>query len=165
MSISEVWAIAEPYVIAFISFLVSSGVLAVIGKLIAGKVTNKINSEKLAEDITTKVIESIVNTDVKVSLESVNKAQMEDISIKLNKGNVANNETLHKQNLAIIAMGRVLLHLKASTEEEKIDLLNTINALEEDDAKIELPVDNVVTVNIQPVPDKSNTNKDTYNGF
>ncbi len=158
MDFSSVWATVEPYVLSAGYFLVSSGILAFVGRAIANRVTKKVDTKEISNNVSDAVTNKLTNTEVRMSLETVNKAQMAEIHKYLAQGTVVTQETLHKQNRTIIAMGKVLLHLKASTEEEKKELLDSLNDLEEDDAKIELPVENVVTVEIKPIETKQEDN-------
>lgn len=152
----NLWNICEPYVMEALKWFASTGAGVAIGSWIVKKWSKKYEDKQLADTISTKVTNGIVNKDILVSLESVNATQLEAVKTKLL------NEFADKFNLIKLQtelnckMAKIMLKFKATTEEERKELLEVLNEVEKTQHKtltIETKTEPVV-IKIEPVEEK-----------
>lgn len=154
--INSVWAVIGPYVMEFTRWLVNTGVGASIALLVVKSWSKKHSDENLAETISTKVSNGIVNKDILISLESINKEQLYTIKDELLSKFTNAFEFIDLQNKALSSMAKIMVKFKAATEEEKQDLVKAINAIESK-ANVKLTVEQKsepVVIKVESVEDK-----------
>lgn len=128
--IENVWGIISPYVMEFVRFLVNTGVGATIATLIVKGWAKKHSDADLADTISTKVTNGIVNKDILVSLESANKEQLYAIKNDLISQFKGAFEMIGLQNEVLSAMSKIMVKFKAASDEERTELVNAINSIE-----------------------------------
>lgn len=156
--IANVWEVVSPYLLEIARWLVNTGVGASIGLLIVKSWQKKHSDSAIAETITSNVTDKILNniatTDIKVSLESINEKQITSLKNDLLKQFASAFEDIKMQNEALSAMAKIMVRFKAATAEERQNLIEKINAIENKE-KTELTtntaVNNTVVVNIEPI--------------
>ena len=128
--ITNAWATIEPYFMKFIDLLVNSGIGALIGMIIVKKWEKKHNEQSMTEAIASNVTNKMVGRNILVSLESVNKDQINNLIAVIKNELNKDFEIIKEQAEIISGMARIMLRFKAATEEEKAELLASINKLE-----------------------------------
>lgn len=152
----NVWAVCEPYVLEALKWFASTGAGVAVGNFIIKKWAKKYENKELVEDISANVSSNIVNKDILVSLESVNKTQLNNIKADL-KSEVSSAVEVMEGAVEIVkSMAKVMLKFKAATEEERQEILKALNKVEtKQKVKLtkEVKTDPVV-IKIEPVSNK-----------
>lgn len=152
----NLWNVCEPYIFEALKWFATTGAGVAVGGFIIKKWSKKYENKNLAENISEQVSSNIVNKDILVSLESVNAEQLEVIKNKLLKEFSSQFEMIKLQTNTICNMAKVMLKFKAATEEERKQLLTSINSIEKIQHKqltTEIKSDPVV-IKIEPVKNK-----------
>lgn len=152
----NLWTICEPYVLEALKWFASTGAGVAVGSFIVKKWAKKYENKELAETISTNVTSGIVNKDILVSLESVNKEQLEVVKNKLISEFSNNFELIKLQADVVCNMAKVMLKFKATTEDERKQILSCVNEIEKIQNKsltIEKKSEPVI-IKIEPVAEK-----------
>lgn len=161
---NEIWAQISGYVIPIISSLVSSGVIgtliAFIAKKIMAKTEQKIENNVIAKDISKAVVDNITNKELKISLESFNKKQVNELKDDLTKQFKGAFESIEMQNNILAILAQIMSKFRAVTDEEKEALAAAISVLM--GKKVELPkTEEPITITIDKIEDNNTTGGDT----
>ena len=152
----NLWNVCEPYVLEALKWFASTGAGVAVGSFIIKKWAKKYENKELVEDISANVSSNIVNKDILVSLESVNKTQLNNIKAEL-KNEVSSAVDIMESSVEIIkSMAKVMLKFKAATEEERQEILKALNKVEtKQKVKLtkEVKTDPVI-IKIEPVAKK-----------
>jgi vacuolar-type H+-ATPase catalytic subunit A/Vma1 len=152
----NVWNVVEPYFMEGFKWFASTGAGVAVGSWIVKKWSKKYEDKQLAETISNNVTSGIVNKDILVSLESVNREQIEAVKTKLVQEFANQFEFIKLQTDVVCNMAKVMLKFKATTEEERKKLLECVNAIEKKQHKTlttEVKSDPVI-IKIEPVVEK-----------
>lgn len=131
-----------------LAVLVNTGTVALIGGVLLKHFTGKKTTEKLVKGVTDK----IVTKDVKVDLTAITERQLSQVSNTVNtKVNELEN-TVKQQSQLLKSIAVVLAKLKRVTDEERADIENAINGLQEpDDKPVDVNTSESVVVALEPV--------------
>jgi hypothetical protein len=152
----NLWSVCEPYVLEALKWFASTGAGVAVGSWIIKKWSKKYENKELVEDISANVSSNIVNKEVLVSLESVNKTQLNNIKADL-KNEISSAVDVMEGAVEIVkSMAKVMLKFKAATEEERQEILKALNKVETKQ-KIALTKEvktDPVVIKIEPVSKK-----------
>lgn len=152
----NLWNVCEPYLLEVFKWLTSTGAGVAVGTFIVKKWSKKYEDKNLAETISAKVSSGIVNKDISVSLESVNRKQLNNIKAELSREVGEAVEVMEDTVEIVKGMAKVMLKFKAATEEERNEILKSLNKVEAKQHKQltkEVKAEPVV-ITIEPVSDK-----------
>lgn len=151
--IDTLWSTIAPYVYMAVSFLVSTGIGAIIGQSIVKKWYAKNSDKNLASTISAQVSNAVVGKNIQVSLETANKKLFK--SLENNIGDKLNSyvKQLDLVKELMVPIGKIMLTFKGASEENKELLLAIINKIEESENKSLTVVEESepVVINIEPV--------------
>lgn len=146
MDINAIWLVAEPYVNYLIQLLTTSGILGIVATLIYKRLAKKVDNVNTANTVANAVVNSIAGKDLKVSLESVNKKQLNNVREEILSTFNGVFETVANQTVLLAAMAQVMIRFKAATPEEKEAIINACAKLEGAEIKQEKTEPIVVTI-------------------
>ena len=128
--LASAWATIEPYAVKFLDLIINSGIGALIGLLVVKKWEKKHDENSLTNKISENVSKNIIGKNVLVSLEAANKEQINNILSVIQNQLKKDFEIVKEQANIVSSMAKIMLRFKAATEEEKQQLLASINNLE-----------------------------------
>lgn len=146
---NEIWNIVEPYILTVVGALGGGSIIAVIARIICGRLINKASASYDVNKIADKVADKLGGKTIDVDITSIVEKRLKEISNELSKevGKVADETNSYKHLLALI--GEALTHLKMLTDEERAEL---VKAVQELDAQFVPPEKEVVaTVKLEPI--------------
>lgn len=126
----NIWTSIEPYVMKGIDLLVNSGIGAAIGLLVVKHWEKKHDEKQLTAAISENVSRNVVGKNILVSLESANKDQINNLIAVIKNELKKDFEIVTSTADVVASMAKIMLKFKATTEEEKTELLKGINELE-----------------------------------
>lgn len=131
-----------------LTVLVSTGTMALIGGGIFKHFTGKKTTEKLVKGVTDK----IVTKDIKVDLTAITEKQLNQVSHKVDTRVDELENVVKQQSKLLKSMAVVIAKLKRVTDEERADIEDAINGLQEpDDTPISVNTSESVVVALEPV--------------
>lgn len=133
--ISNAWAIIEPYFMKLVEFVINTGIGTTIALMVVQKWQKKHSDQNLAETVSNGVANKIIGKDIKVSLESANKAQIDALKGDLMSIFLSQQDKILKQSELLIAIGAIVSKFKSATPEEREVLVKALNELEKSEEK------------------------------
>lgn len=115
-----IWETVMQYVKPFLEGGGLVAVVAILGRLVIGRMTNKVNfdTDKISKDVAKQLAKSSINVD----LTAIAKKQVETIKNDLVAINTANGEVLRQLVELCALQGKALAKSKLLSEEERTDL-------------------------------------------
>lgn len=146
---NEIWNIVEPYILTIVGALGGGSIIAVIARIICGRLINKASASYDVNKIADKVADKLGGKTIDVDITSIVEKRLKEISDKLSKevGKVADETNSYKHLLALI--GEALTHLKMLTDEERAELVKAVQELDAQFVPHEKEV--VATVKLEPI--------------
>lgn len=146
---NEIWNIVEPYILTIVGALGGGSIIAVIARIICGRLINKASASYDVGKIADKVADKLGGKTIDVDITSIVEKRLKEISDALSEevGKVADETNSYKHILALI--GEALTHLKMLSDEERAEL---VKAVQELDAQFVPPKKEVIaTVKLEPI--------------
>ncbi len=146
---NEIWNTVEPYILTIIGALGGGSIIAVIARIICGRIINKASAVYDVGAIADKVADKLGGKTIDVDITSIVEKRLKEISTALaDKVSVVADETnSYKHLLALI--GEALTHLKMLTDEERAELVKAVQELDEKYIPPEKEV--IATVKLEPI--------------
>ncbi len=146
---NEIWNIVEPYIMAIIGALGGGSIIAVIARIICGRIINKASQAYDVNAIADKVANKLGGKTIDIDITSIVEKRLKEISAALadQVGKVAEETNSYKHLLALI--GEALTHLKMLTDDERADLTDAVKELDSSFKPIEKEV--ISTVRLEPI--------------
>lgn len=148
-----VWELIQPYVVAVLATLSSSGVVALIVRALVNKILNKnyvmldkaYNIDKISKQVAEKLAGKTLNIDVTAVTEKALRKTTRELDSRIEK-----SESISNSHTAIlIAMAKGIIKLKALSDAEKAELANAVALLEKGYKQPE--VEEAMTVLLSPI--------------
>ena len=163
--ITSVWVAVEPFVERFLDWLISTGIGAAVALYVIRRWERRHQNDNLSADVAEQVSSRLVSSDIQVSLESVNRAQLENIRTQLMTTFGNSMDAIALQTVLIGDIARIMLRFKAATQEEKeaiaTDLARLTNVSV---SSIDIQKTDPIVINVQPIKeDKKPTHQNTSN--
>jgi len=127
--LTSVWVAIEPFMDKIFNFLVSSGIGAAVSLYVIRRWERRHQDDTLAQDVSTQVASNLINNDIMVSLESINREQIEQMKTEILTKFGNSLDTIALQTVLVGDIARVMLRFKAATSEEKEAILNDLATL------------------------------------
>ena len=142
------WNAVTEWIQNAMSILISSGTMAIIGGVLVKHFTSKKTTDKLVKGVTDKII----TRDVKVDLTAITERQLGQVNSNVDKKIGALENTIKQQSQLLKSMAVVIAKLKRVTDEERANIENAINALQEpEEAPIQINTNESVVIALEPV--------------
>lgn len=146
---NEIWNIVEPYILTIVGALGGGSIIAVIARIICGRLINKASASYDVNKIADKVADKLSGKTIDVDITSIVEKRLKEISDALSEevSKVADETNSYKHILALI--GEALTHLKMLSDEERAELVKAVREL---DASFVPPQREVIaTVKLEPI--------------
>lgn len=146
---NEIWNTVEPYIMTIVGALGGGSIIAVIARIICGRIINKASSAYDLNALADKIADKLGGKTIDIDISSLVEKRLEEISKRLaDKVSVVATETnSYKHLLALI--GEALTHLKMLTDDERSEL---VKAVQELDGQFVPPEKEVIaTVKLEPI--------------
>ncbi|MDE6473619.1 MAG: hypothetical protein K2L70_00770 [Clostridia bacterium] len=148
-----VWELIQPYVMAVLATLCSSGVVTLIVRAVVNKILNKnsamldktYNIEKISKLVADKLAGKTMNIDVTAVTEKSLKKTTKQLDERIEKvESIGNSHTA-----ILIAMAKGIIKLKALSEDEKEEIASAVQLLEKGYKPPE--IEEIMTVKLAPI--------------
>ena len=127
---SQIWDYLGPILASIGTYLVVAlPTLLPIIKKAGSKMIDKVDKSVDANAIANKVANKLANSEVKMSLESVNKKQLNQIEDRLTKTFKDMVTTVDNMEQVLVIIGSIMSKFKVATEEERAELEKAVSAL------------------------------------
>lgn len=152
---NEIWNTVEPYIMTIVGALGGGSIIAVIARLICGRIMNKASEAYDVNKIADKVADKLGGKTIDIDITSIVEKRLKEISEALaaQVGKVADETNSYKHLLALI--GEALTHLKMLTDEERSALTKAVQELDASFKPIKKDV--IATVKLEPIEIKTET--------
>jgi hypothetical protein len=160
----NIMLIIEPYLTWFLGIVASSGIVGVVGTLIYNKLAKKVNSISMASDISNAVVNSIVNKELKISLETFSKKQIDAMKKEILSTFEYNFKDISDLKQVVAPMAVVMSNFKLVTPEQKTELISSVNKLQDTKKVVEVKSEPIV-VKIEQVEIETEKENDDLDLF
>ncbi len=147
--VNQVWNTVEPYILTIVGALGGGSIIAVIARIICGRIINKASAVYDVGAIADKVADKLGGKTIDIDITSIVEKRLKEISSALAEkvGKVAEETNSYKHLLALI--GEALTHLKMLTDDERAQLVAAIQELDSEYIQPEKEV--IATVKLEPI--------------
>ena len=146
---NEIWNIVEPYIMTIVGALGGGSIIAVIARIICGKIINKASSAYDLNALADKIADKLGGKTIDIDISSIVEKRLQEICTLLSDkvATVATETNSYKHVLALI--GEALTHLKMLSDEERAELVKAVQELDEQFVPKEKDV--IATVKLEPI--------------
>lgn len=146
---NEIWQTVEPYILTIVGALGGGGIIAVIARMICGRIIAKASSAYDLNALANNVADKLGGKTFNVDITAIVEQRLKEISEKLSAQvkTVADETNSYKHLLALV--GTALTHLKMLTDEERAELIKAVRELDSEYNPPEKEV--IATVKLEPI--------------
>lgn len=157
MTWTEIWI---NYLQPIVAFLIGSGIMGLIAKMLANGTFNKLYNKKNVEKVTKDIVDKVAVTPFKIDIEDKVETHLKTI-LEANKKEINELKSIIKaQNNVFKRIAELFNESYAISEETKNNLKNAIEEVEQV-AYVEKEEDKQIVVNIQPKNTEQKVEKKT----
>ncbi len=144
-----IWQTVEPYILTIVGALGGGSIIAVIARIICGRIIDKASQVYDVKALADMVADKLGGKTIDIDITSIVEKRLKEISAALAEqvGKVADETNSYKHLLALI--GEALTHLKMLTDEERAELVAAVKELDDEYVPPEKEV--IATVKLEPI--------------